>query len=103
MNDKRSSAPTYLEQDRLLSLIEYAKQSAKLRSTPASTVAQHKLFALYEHDLQGVERAQNRVSDTPDGRGRAQWRNRSIVSKNEPHFGFRSDGSDDDRRSGRDY
>ena len=42
-----------LEQDRLLALIEFAKQSARLRSTPASTVASHKLFSLYEHQVQG--------------------------------------------------
>jgi very-short-patch-repair endonuclease len=53
VNNKTSATPANLEQDRLLSLIEFAKQSAKLRSTPASTVAQHKLFTLYEHDIQG--------------------------------------------------
>src|SRR6266536_3189337 len=53
VNNKTSSTPANLEQDRLLSLIEFAKQSAKLRSTPASTVTQHKLLTLYEHDIQG--------------------------------------------------
>lgn len=42
-----------LEQNRLVSLIEFAKESAKLRGKPASTVAQHGVFALWEHDVQG--------------------------------------------------
>ena len=43
-----------IERDRLLSLIEFAQQSARLRSRPAATVAQHRLFALYEHMMQGL-------------------------------------------------
>ena len=42
-----------LEQDRLVALIEFAKESAKLRAKPASTVTQHGVFALWEHDIQG--------------------------------------------------
>ncbi len=43
-----------IEKQRLLSLIEFAQQSARLRSKPASSVSQHGLFALYEHNLQGL-------------------------------------------------
>lgn len=43
-----------IESERLVSLIEYAQQSALLRSTPESAVSQHRLFALYEHELQGL-------------------------------------------------
>ncbi|MGH7848355.1 MAG: AAA domain-containing protein, partial [Candidatus Binatia bacterium] len=42
---------TNIEQERLLSLIEYAQQSARLRAKPASTITQHNQFALYEHQL----------------------------------------------------
>ena len=43
-----------IEKDRLLSLIEFTQQSARLRGKPAATVAAHGLFALYEHELQGL-------------------------------------------------
>jgi len=43
-----------IEQERLLSLVEFAQQSARLRSTPVSSVTQHGIFALYEHQLQGL-------------------------------------------------
>ena len=43
-----------IERDRLLSLVEFARQSSRLRSKPAASVAQHRLFALYEHQIQGV-------------------------------------------------
>ena len=43
-----------IERDRLLSLIEFAHQSARLRSKPAATVTEHGLFALYEHQMQGL-------------------------------------------------
>jgi hypothetical protein len=40
-----------IEKERLLSLIEYAQQSARLRTKPVSTITQHNEFALYEHQL----------------------------------------------------
>lgn len=40
-----------IEKERLLSLIEYAQHSARLRTSPVSTIAQHNQFALYEHQL----------------------------------------------------
>jgi DNA-directed RNA polymerase subunit L len=46
--------PMSVERDRLLSLIEFAQQSARLRSKPAATVTEHGLFALYEHQMQGL-------------------------------------------------
>ena len=39
---------------RLLSLIEFSQQSARLRGKPAATVAAHGLFDLYEHEIQGL-------------------------------------------------
>lgn len=43
-----------IEKDRLRSLIEFCQQSAWLRGKPAANVATHGLFALYEHDIQGL-------------------------------------------------
>jgi very-short-patch-repair endonuclease len=43
-----------VERDRLLSLIEFSQQSARLRGKPAATVAAHGLFALHEHEIQGL-------------------------------------------------
>ena len=43
-----------IEKDRLLSLIEFTQQSARLRGKPATTVSAYGLFALYEHELQGL-------------------------------------------------
>ncbi len=43
-----------IEQDRLLSLIEFAQQSARLRTKPATAVTQHGIFSLWEHQLQGL-------------------------------------------------
>jgi hypothetical protein len=43
-----------VERNRILSLIEFAQQSARLRGKVAATVAAHGLFALYEHEIQGL-------------------------------------------------
>ncbi len=43
-----------VERTRLLSLIEFSQQSARLRGKPAATIAAHGLFALYEHEIQGL-------------------------------------------------
>jgi len=43
-----------IERERLISLVEFAQQSARLRSTPASSITQHNLFALYEHQLRDL-------------------------------------------------
>ena len=42
------------QKDRLISLVEFAQQSARLRSKTPSTVTEHKLFSLYEHQMQGL-------------------------------------------------
>jgi very-short-patch-repair endonuclease len=42
-----------LEHERLISLIEFAKESAKLRGNPVCDIANH-LFHEYEHSLQGL-------------------------------------------------
>jgi len=43
-----------VERHRLLSLIEFSQQVARLRGKPVATVAAHGLFALYEHEIQGL-------------------------------------------------
>ncbi len=43
-----------IEGNRLLSLIEFAQQSARLRGKPPTSVAAHGLFALYEHEIRGL-------------------------------------------------
>jgi hypothetical protein len=43
-----------IEQERLLSLVEFAQQSARLRTAPAANISQHRIFALPEHQLQGL-------------------------------------------------
>ncbi|MEI6387569.1 MAG: hypothetical protein WCQ50_13105 [Spirochaetota bacterium] len=49
-----TSIPISLEKSRLLSLIEFSKQSSRLRGKPATNVSAHGLFALYEHEIQGL-------------------------------------------------
>ena len=43
-----------IQNKRLISLIEFAQQSAKLRFKPASNISQHRQFALHEHQVQGL-------------------------------------------------
>lgn len=43
-----------VERERLLSLIEFSRQSARLRSKQVASVAAHGIFALYEHEIQGL-------------------------------------------------
>ena len=43
-----------LEYERLISLIEFTQQTAKLKSTPVASIAQHKGFSFYEHQMQGM-------------------------------------------------
>lgn len=47
-------APMSIQRDRLLSLVDFAQHSARLRNKPALTVAGHGLFAFYEHQIQGL-------------------------------------------------
>lgn len=53
-----------IERDRIFSLIEYAQHSARLRSKPTANVAEHNLFSLYEHQIQGLPGIQVNVNDT---------------------------------------
>jgi hypothetical protein len=43
-----------LEYERLISLIEFTQQTAKLKSTPVASIAQHKGFSLHEYQMQGM-------------------------------------------------
>ena len=43
-----------IERDRLFAIIEYAHHSARLRSKPTANVADYGLFALFEHQIQGL-------------------------------------------------
>ncbi len=43
-----------IEKERLLSLIEFAQQAARLNTKAVSRVEQHNLFKLFEHDLAGL-------------------------------------------------
>ena len=56
MNDPANDMGSLMnvERNRLLSLIEFSQQSARLRGKPAVTVTEHGLFALYEHQMQGL-------------------------------------------------
>ncbi|MFZ0931371.1 MAG: AAA domain-containing protein, partial [Syntrophobacteraceae bacterium] len=49
--------------DRLLSLFEFAKHAALLRSKPAAAITQHRLFDLHEHEIQGLPGIHVNVSD----------------------------------------
>ena len=57
-----------VERNRILSLIEFSQQSARLRGTPAATVAAHGLFSIYEHELQGLPgiRINNNATEADD-------------------------------------
>ena len=52
-----------IEQQRLLALIEFAQQSARLRSKPASALSQHGGFILYEQSIQGLPGIHLNVGD----------------------------------------
>lgn len=41
-----------VERDRLLSLIEFSQQAARLRGKPVANVTAHNLFSIYEHEIQ---------------------------------------------------
>src|ERR1035438_347715 len=56
-----------IENQRLVSLIEFAQQSARLRAKTASTVGQHRQFALYERDIQGLSGIRLNTEDSDDG------------------------------------
>jgi very-short-patch-repair endonuclease len=43
-----------VQRKRLIELIEFSRQSALLRSKPVASVESHGVFALYEHEIQGL-------------------------------------------------
>jgi len=43
-----------VERNRLVSLIEFSQQSARLRGKPVASVSAHGIFAHYEHEIQGL-------------------------------------------------
>jgi very-short-patch-repair endonuclease/Cdc6-like AAA superfamily ATPase len=43
-----------LERSRIISLIDFSQQSARLRGKPAATVSGHGQFSFYEHEIQGL-------------------------------------------------
>ena len=55
------------ERSRVLSLIDFAQQSARLRRKPATTVAGHGIFAVFEHELQGLPGIRLNLLDNPSG------------------------------------
>lgn len=53
-----------IEQERLVALIEFAQQSARLRSKPVSAVVQHGNFSLFESFIQGLPGIRLNVGDS---------------------------------------
>jgi very-short-patch-repair endonuclease len=53
-----------IERERLVSLVEYAQQSARLKSKPISNVTQHSQFSLYENQLRELPGIHLNVSGT---------------------------------------
>jgi len=53
-----------IQRERLLSLIEFTQQSARLRTKPVAAIADHRTpFALYEHDVQALPGIRINVND----------------------------------------
>jgi len=61
-----SGSPLRLDKDRLLSLIDFAQQSARLRSKSTANLSAHGIFDLYEHELQGLPGIQVNIGG-PEG------------------------------------
>jgi len=60
-----------IQHERLLSIIEFAQQSARLSAKPVATVAQHGHFRLFEHEAQG--RPGLHFNQTEPGTEREIW------------------------------
>lgn len=45
------TTPSTIEQERFLSLIEFAQQSARLKLNPIKDVSKHGIFQRFEHEL----------------------------------------------------
>jgi very-short-patch-repair endonuclease len=53
-----------IERERLIALIEFSRQSALLRTKPASNITSHKQFSLFEHEIQGLPGIHANVNGT---------------------------------------
>lgn len=53
-----------IEKERLLSLIEFSKQSTGLRGRPIAAISGYGLFSLYEHEIQGLPGIRLNISNT---------------------------------------
>lgn len=60
-----------IQHERLISIIEFAQQSARLSAKPAATVAQHDDFRLFEYEAQG--RPGLHFNQTEEGTEREIW------------------------------
>lgn len=56
-----------IEKGRLLSLVDFVQQSARLRTKPASTVAQHGQFSIHEHQFRGLPGVHLNEGDAESG------------------------------------
>ena len=56
-----------VEKERLLGLIEYSQQSARLRRKPAASLAAHGQFTLYEHEIQGLPGVRLNIEHSESG------------------------------------
>ena len=57
----------FVEKVRLLSLVEFAQQSARLRAKPFSTVNQHGQFSIYEHQFRSLPGVRLNSGDVESG------------------------------------
>jgi hypothetical protein len=55
-----------VQKHRLLSLVEFAQQTARLRIKPPITVTEHGLFALHEYRMRGLPGIRLNANDTED-------------------------------------
>ncbi len=60
-----------IQHERLISIIEFAQQSARLSARSAATVTQHNSFSLFEHKAQG--RPAVHFNETEQGADREIW------------------------------
>jgi hypothetical protein len=68
---KAQESTMSVETNRLLALIDFAQESARLRSKPVTTVASHGVYSLHEHEIQGLPGI--RINDNPPGSDDEVW------------------------------
>jgi very-short-patch-repair endonuclease len=56
-----------IEKGRLISLVEFVQQSARLRAKPTSTIAQHGQFSIYEHQFRELPGVHLNTGDAESG------------------------------------